>query len=96
MQRFGCDPEDLIRGAYNPQFQDLIQYEVSRAEQLYLQAVPLSDYLHRDGQRIFAAMVTIYRGLLDTIKRRRGDVFSQRIRLGAVRKLWIVLSWLVR
>jgi len=96
MQRFDCDPEDLMRGEYNPQFEDLILYQVARAEQLYLQAVPLSDYLHRDGQRIFAAMVTIYRGLLDTIKRRRGDVFSRRIRLGGIRKLWIVLSWLVR
>jgi phytoene synthase len=41
------------------------------------------------------ALVTIYSSLLERIERRDFDVFSQRVRLSALEKSWIVARALV-
>lgn len=96
LRRFNYGPADLKRGVCNARFQTLMRFQIERAEQLYRQALPLEDYLERDGRRVFRAMVTTYHSLLGEIKRRQGDVFSRRVRLGTWKKLRISLTcfWL--
>lgn len=92
MRRFSYGPADLKQGKTNKQFHTLMRFEIDRAEQLYQEAMPLNDFLEPDGQRAFRAMVSVYHALLDEIRRRDGDVFRQKIRLGMMKKLRIAWS----
>ena len=51
--------------------------------------------LARDSRAALRAMTSIYRGLLHDIKRRKGDVFTSRVRLSPLRKAWIAATSLV-
>ena len=95
LRRFGYSPDDLGRGLQNEPFRSLMRYQVDRTERLYDEARSLDVYLRADGRRVFRAMFHTYRGLLHEIKRRNGDVFSQRIRLAARTKLRIALHELL-
>jgi phytoene synthase len=89
LNRFGYSQADIKAGANNDRFHELMGFQVARARGHYERAVELCDYLQRPGRRIFSAMFRIYRALLEEIERREFDVYSQRVRLSAPRKLAI-------
>jgi len=95
LRRFGYSADDLRHGQGGERFQQLMRFEIERAERLYQDAAQLPRWLGPDGKTIFGAMSGIYRGLLDEIKRLDGDVFSHRARLSAWRKLRIAGRWLL-
>jgi phytoene synthase len=90
LERFGYSVEDLRAGVCDSRLQRLMEYEIERAEQFYGRAAPLADYLSADGRRIFSALVTTYHSLLDEIRRAGPHVLHARVRLGRLRKMWIV------
>lgn len=90
---FGYKNEELVAGIFNDCFRRMMRFEVGRAEELYRQASDLAPWLHPDGQRVFGAMMATYRGLLDEIRRRDGDVFTRRVRLSRWQKLKIAIRW---
>ena len=92
LRRFQYSADDLRDGVGNSHFMELMDFEILRTERFYEGALPLVQYLHADGQRVFRAMVAIYRGLLDEIKRRKGEVLNNRIQLGRWKKMWIAGS----
>jgi 15-cis-phytoene synthase len=92
LRRFDYSPEELKQGVRDGRFKALMRFEIARAEQFYHEAAALEPLLGADGRPIYAAMVRIYRGLLDEIKRVDGDVFTHRVRLSAWRKLGIAAS----
>ena len=49
-----------------------------------------------DGRRVFWAMVSTYRMLLERIKRLDGDVFTHRVRLSRWQKLRIAARSVLR
>ncbi|HET6884515.1 MAG TPA: squalene/phytoene synthase family protein, partial [Pirellulales bacterium] len=95
LARFGYSNDDLRRGIIDRRFRDLMRFEVARAESLYKEAAELDRWLTSDGRAVFGAMTTIYRGLLDEIKRADGNVFERRIRLTTWHKLRIAGRWLL-
>jgi phytoene synthase len=92
LRRFGYTRDDLASGVRDGRFRALMQFEISRAEEFYERGAALEQYLARDSQAAFRAMVGIYRGVLEEIKRRDGDVFSSRVELGPWRKISIA-AW---
>ncbi len=92
LDRFHYSVEDISRGVVNDRFGDLMQFEIRRAEQLYRDALPLTEYLHRDGRRTFQLMMATYWRLLKKIRDRWRDVLSVRIRLSRAQKLKIIFS----
>ena len=75
-----------------------MRFEVERAAAYYRDAEPLAPLLRPAGRAVFLTMLRTYRGLLDEIVRRDYDVFSSRVRLSRVHKLWLVaralpMSW---
>lgn len=78
---FDVAEEQIVAGRCDARWRRLIEFQIDRAEGFYRDARRLTPYLHRDGVGIYGAMTDIYHGLLDKIRRRRGDVFSGRIRL---------------
>ena len=90
LQRFGYFAEDLRRGIRDDRFRALMRFEVERASAYYRDAEPLALLLRPAGRAVFATMMRTYRGLLNEIMRRDYDVFSSRVRLSRVHKLWLV------
>ena len=95
LRRFDYGADDLRRGVVDQRFRQLMRFEIERAEQYYAEAAELDRWLSPDGRAVFGAMTSIYRGLLDEIKRVEGDVFHRRIQLTTWRKLRIAGRWLL-
>jgi phytoene synthase len=89
LERFGYSEDDLRQGRRNERFQALMRFEVERAYAYYDAALPLLGQLRPAGRAVFLVMLRIYRGLLDEIVRRDYDVFSGRVRLSRLHKLWL-------
>jgi phytoene synthase len=91
LERFGVTSDDLAVGRYTPEFLRLMEYEAARAHAYYERAwaaLPRSD-----EHRLFAAeiMGRTYFALLETIERRRFQVFGVRVSVPTSRKLGIAL-----
>ena len=91
LERFGVAAADLTAGRYTPEFLKLMEYEAARAHAYYERAwatLPRSD-----EHRLFAAeiMGRTYFALLETIERRRFQVFGARVSVPTPRKLGIAL-----
>lgn len=94
LRRYGYTVDDLRHGVVDGRFRELMAFQIERAEGFYRDAAELERWLAPDGRLVFGAMTSIYRGLLDEIKRAEGDVFSRRIRLTAWRKLRLAGRWM--
>jgi phytoene synthase len=91
LERFGYAPEGLARGVRDEAFRALMRFQADRARSYYQAAEPLVPLLPPAGRAVFLMMLRTYRGLLDAIVRRDYDVFSRRVRLGRLHKLWLLL-----
>jgi phytoene synthase len=87
--RFGYTEMDLRQGNRDTQFTELMRFQVARANHYYDAALPLTELLHPAGRGVFMVMLRTYRGLLNEIVRRDYDVFSKRVRLSRLYKLWL-------
>jgi phytoene synthase len=89
LRRFGYAVEDLLAGCSDDRFRKLMRFEADRAYSYYDAAGALTGLLAPAGRAVFLVMLRTYRGLLDEIVRRDFDVFSGRVRLSRLRKLWL-------
>jgi 15-cis-phytoene synthase len=95
LRRCGYSEQELLAGADNDAFLDLMRFEIDRAKQFYRAAAGLRDWLEPDGRRIFGLMTATYRRLLDEIERRPADVLRRRIQLGSLTRLRLFLRWML-
>lgn len=86
-RRFQYDENDIAAHRQNESFRQLMTFEVERAETYYRKAEELFDMLDPSGQPMFAGMHRAYGRLLQKIKQRNYDVFTQRITLSKWQKL---------
>jgi phytoene synthase len=86
----------LRAGVRDDRFRRLMRFEIERTERLYDEAARVEPHLESDGRRVFGSMVSVYRALLDEIKRLDGDVLTTRVRLSRWRKMRIASRWLFR
>ena len=94
LDRFSYSRDDIRQQVRDERFHELMRFEVERAEAYYGKANELFDYLDPPGRAILAAMIGIYGDLLQEIRRREFDIFSERVRLSRRRKLmWTARSW---
>jgi phytoene synthase len=87
--RFGYTETDLRQGKRDRHFTELMRFQVARVNQYYDAALPLTPLLRPAGRGVFMVMLRTYRGLLNEIVRRDYDVFSTRVRLSRLYKLWL-------
>lgn len=93
----GCDERDLIATEPAERWLRLIRRETERARAAFADAAVLKRWLPPDSRAVYDAMWRTYRLLLTEIEKRRGDVFSRRIRLGRAQRLCVVASaWRTR
>jgi phytoene synthase len=89
LRRFGVDPAELAAPRPTGRVRALLDYQGGRAAAYYRRAEPLASLVEPVGRPVLAAMVGIYRALLDEIVRRDYDVLTGRVSLPAWRKLAI-------
>jgi phytoene synthase len=93
LRRCGYSIDELCRSAVTPAFHQLIEVESARAEQFYREGYRLLAWLAPAGRRIFGMITATYHALLEEIRRRPGEVFVRRVRVGWPKKLAIAARW---
>lgn len=96
LRRFGVTEEDLRAGNRSEAFLELMRFEASRARAYYEESKPLLGLVQRRSRRSLWALITIYSRLLERIEQSNYDVFSQRVRLSAAEKTWVLVQALAR
>lgn len=96
IKKAGLSETDILHGHHSAKMQELIDFQIERAERFYdksLNALPQED---RKSQRTGLIMAAIYRTLLREIKQSGSQqVLDARISLTPLRKLWLAwTTWL--
>jgi phytoene synthase len=92
LDRFGVRPAELLAGAYNDPFIELMQFECDRARHYFdlaRQMLPAED---RQSMKSAEIMAAIYWGILKRIQKRCYNVFGKRVRVPRPLKLWTALT----
>lgn len=96
LQQFKVTAADILNARHGPQFEELMRFQVKRAQQAYEDAFALLPAADRRAQRPGLMMAAIYRTLLDEIERDGFHVLTQRISLTPIRKLWLAWKTYIR
>jgi phytoene synthase len=95
LRRFGVSVDDLRAGNRTEPVLRLLRFEAERASQFYDQSRPLLDLIHPRSRPSLEALIAIYSRLLGRIVERNFDVFTERVRLSALEKSWILVQSLM-
>jgi len=96
LRRFDYPDDGFLRGVTDDRFRRLMTLQTDRAEAFYREGAGLIHLLHPDGRRTFGIMMSVYRALLEKIRRRPEAVLQKRLRLSRPHKLRIALRWMLR
>ncbi len=94
LRTHGVTVQSILNLEDGPSFKHLMQFQASRAQDHYRQALELLPTVDRRSQKPGLMMASIYRTLLDEISRSDFPVMKQRVRLTPLRKFW--LAWRVQ
>ncbi|MFA6456534.1 MAG: presqualene diphosphate synthase HpnD [Bacteroidota bacterium] len=94
MDYFGYSEEELFAGKYNVKFQRLMAFQAERARSYFAEAIK---HLSADDRPLFLAaliMQEIYFRLLQDIEKAEYNIFSRRIKISTMKKIFItVQTW---
>ncbi len=96
LERFGVTEKDILEGAINKAFRDLMAYECDRAEGFYRQADEA--WSAAELPTLFPAVImkTVYHRLLENIRACGYDVYRNDLSLPGTLKLWIAFKIFLR
>jgi phytoene synthase len=81
--------EDLLAGRAGKNFNELMHFQIARAEAFYEISAGLEDKISRDSRPTLVAMTAIYRGLLRKVAEEPERVLRERVSLSLLHKLQI-------
>lgn len=96
LQQFNVTAADLLNARHSDNFENLMRFQIARAQQAYDEAFALLPAEDRRAQRPGLMMAAIYRALLNEIERDGFHVLNQRISLTPIRKLWLAWKTYIR
>ncbi|MDP3668293.1 MAG: presqualene diphosphate synthase HpnD [Telluria sp.] len=96
LQQFNVTAADLLNARHSERFENLMRFQVARAQKVYDEAFALLPKEDRRAQRPGLMMAAIYRTVLGEIERDSYRVLTQRISLTPIRKLWLAWKTYVR
>ena len=96
LQQFKVTAADLLNARHSDNFENLMRFQVARAQKAYDEAFALLPKQDRRAQRPGLMMAAIYRTVLDEVERDGYHVLTQRISLTPIRKLWLAWKTYVR
>jgi phytoene synthase len=92
LDRFGVRPGELLAGAYNDPFIELMQFECDRARHFFDLARQMLASEDRRSMKAAEIMAAIYWGILKRIQKRCYNVFGKRVRVPRPLKLWTAFT----
>lgn len=93
-ERFRYSIEDLKAKKMDGRFHDLIRFEIERARGFYKKGEPLIGFIRPECRRTLAALIGIYKGLLEKINRESNRILSKKIKLSMAEKISIIFrTW---
>jgi phytoene synthase len=90
LQRFGVSEQEILESAYTPGFNQLMEFEATRAHQVYQEAAAALPPEDRSTMVAAEGMRLIYSALLARISQSGYRVFDGRLSVSAPRKLLLV------
>ncbi|MEB0164697.1 presqualene diphosphate synthase HpnD, partial [Glaciimonas sp. CA11.2] len=96
LQQFHVTAADILNARHSENFENLMRFQVARAQQMYDEAFALLPKEDHRAQRPGLMMAAIYRALLNEIERDGYHVLNQRISLTPIRKLWLAWKTYIR
>ena len=96
MAEFGYSEDELARREVTENFRGLMKFQVDRARDLFEKGLPLVDMVD-DSLKLDIALFS--RGglsVLDSVERQNYDTLSRRPAVGKARKIYLLLSTLIR
>jgi len=95
LAKFGVHTGDILDAKEKEGFQQLMQFQVERAQRFYIQAFEQLPVADRKTQRTGLIMAAIYRATLDEVVASGCHVLKERVSLTPLRKLWLAYkTWL--
>ena len=95
MAQFGVQASDILDARETEAFQQLMKFQIERAQHFYDQALSELPAVDRKAQRTGLIMAAIYRTTLEEVIYTGCHVLRERVSLPPLRKLWIALrTWL--
>jgi phytoene synthase len=91
-ERFGVSEEDIDMGRTGPEWWALMDHQAARAEALMREGLGLLPLLDRRSALCVRSFAGIYRGLLQQMRTRDYDVFTERPRLSTAGKVRAVAA----
>jgi 15-cis-phytoene synthase len=81
LTRFECPAQHWGEPTYRGRFEELLRFQVARAEEYYRRSEPLAEMLCPKGRTVFTLMCQAYRTLLKRVSRAGPAVLDRRVRL---------------
>jgi len=95
LAQFGVHTNDILDARETAGFQQLMQFQIERAQRFYDQALSELPAVDRKAQRTGLIMAAIYRATLVEVVYTGCHVLRERVSLPPLRKLWLALrTWL--
>ncbi len=96
LARFGVHTNDILDRRESEGFNKLMQFQIERAQNYYLQAFEQLPAADRKAQRTGLIMAAIYRATLQEVTASGCHVLKERISLTPLRKFWLAWkTWIV-
>ncbi|HEU4843953.1 MAG TPA: presqualene diphosphate synthase HpnD [Burkholderiaceae bacterium] len=96
LQQFNVTAAELLNAKHSENFEQLMKFQVARAQATYDEAFALLPKEDRRAQRPGLMMAAIYRTLLTEVEADGYHVLKQRISLTPIRKLWLAWKTYIR
>jgi len=96
LQQFNVTAADVLNARHSENFENLMRFQVQRAQAAYDDAFALLPKEDRRAQRPGLMMAAIYRTLLNEIETDHFHVLNQKISLTPIRKLWLAWKTYIR
>ena len=96
LERFGCSEENLHKHSISAEFLALMNFEAARAESYYTEAEAILPERDRKALMPARIMAEIYRAVLNRMRRDGYDVFRVRYSISRLRKIFMLLRFMLR
>jgi phytoene synthase len=90
LTRFGVKPPEFRGRVVSSEMRDLLAFEAQRARKFYADSAPLVGMVKARSRPSLRALIGIYSRLLDRIVDSNYQVLTQRVRVPAWEKIWIL------
>ncbi len=95
LQQFGVTAADILNAKESESFQELMKFQIERAQRYYRQALDQLPAVDRKAQRTGLIMAAIYRATLDEVVTGGCHVLKERVSLTPTYKMWLAFkAWL--